>query len=195
MKLDKIVIATNNNGKLREFKRLLQGFADKVLCPGDLGVECNPEETGLTFSENALIKARALKELTGLPVLADDSGLIATALMNEPGVYSARYAGEKSTDKANRDKLVYKLQGHSDKSAYFVTALALILNGKEYIFEGISDGLIIDIERGVNGFGYDPVFFSTAINKTFAEASDDEKNSCSHRARAVQSMIARFNND
>lgn len=192
MKLDKIVIASNNKGKISEFKRLLQGCIDIVLCPFDLGIDSNPEETGTTFSENALIKARALSRLTDLPVLADDSGLTAAALNGEPGIYSSRYAGINATDKDNRNKLIRNLRDCADRSAFFTAVLALIIDGAEYLFEGRSEGVIIENERGDNGFGYDPIFFSKDLNKTFAQASDEEKNSCSHRARAVHSMLSRL---
>lgn len=186
------MIASNNKGKISEFKLLLQGHVNIVLCPRDLGINSDPEETGSTFMENALIKARALSRLTKLPVLADDSGLVTAALNGEPGIYSSRYAGENATDKENRDKLIRNLKGHADKSAYFTAVLALIMDGTEYLFEGRSEGVIIEEELGNNGFGYDPIFFSNDLNKTFAQATNEEKNSCSHRACAVHSMISRL---
>jgi XTP/dITP diphosphohydrolase len=149
------------------------------------------EETGSTFEENALLKARALARATGLPVLADDSGLAVDALAGAPGVYSARYAGPECDDRANNRKLIAELAGRSDRRAAFVCALALVLSdGTEIVSHGTCEGRVIDEERGTNGFGYDAVFYRDDLGCTFGEASPAEKNARSHRGAAVRALLA-----
>ena len=184
----KIAIATNNRKKLAEIRTVLGGFFEEMYSLDDLGISVEIEETGATLTENALIKARAILGMTGLASLADDSGLMCDALDGAPGVYSARYAGEGHDDKANNALLLENLAGR-DRSAHFCSVIALCLpDGREFTAEGRVDGVILDAERGEGGFGYDPLFFSPELGKTFAEASPDEKNSVSHRGRALRNM-------
>lgn len=184
----KIAIATNNRKKLAEIRTVLGGFFEEMYSLDDLGISVEIEETGSTLTENALIKARTILGMTGLASLADDSGLMCDALDGAPGVYSARYAGEGHDDKANNALLLENLAG-KDRSAHFCSVIALCLpDGREFTAEGRVDGVILDAERGEGGFGYDPLFFSPELGKTFAEASPDEKNSVSHRGRALRNM-------
>ena len=184
----KIAIATNNRKKLAEIRTVLGGFFEEMYSLDDLGISVEIEETGSTLTENALIKARTILGMTGLASLADDSGLMCNALDGAPGVYSARYAGEGHDDKANNALLLENLAG-KDRSAHFCSVIALCLpDGREFTAEGRVDGVILDAERGEGGFGYDPLFFSPELGKTFAEASPDEKNSVSHRGRALRNM-------
>ena len=171
----KIVVASNNSHKIAEIKTILQ---HKFQCVSlaEVGIDCQPEEKGKTFKENALIKAKAIAKHTDLPVLADDTGLCVDALDGLPGVYSARFA-EEHNDVANRNKLLSQLQGVTDRSAHFECAVVLLYpNGKAITATGRVDGKILPAERGENGFGYDSLFFCTDLGKTFAEASADEKN-------------------
>lgn len=184
----KIAIATNNRNKLKEIRAVLGGFFDEMLSLGDLGIDVEIEETGATLTENALIKARTIRDMTGLVSLADDSGLMCDALGGAPGVYSARYAGEEHDDAKNNALLLKNIAG-KDRTAHFCSVIALCLpDGREYTAEGRVDGVITEEARGNGGFGYDPLFFSPELGKTFAEASAEEKNSVSHRGRALRNM-------
>lgn len=184
----KIVIATNNRNKLKEIRAVLGGFFEEMYSLGDLGINVEIEETGDTLTENALIKARTILNLTGLASLADDSGLMCDALGGAPGVYSARYAGEEHDDAKNNALLLHNLAG-KDRTAHFCSVIALCLpDGREFTAEGRVDGVITDSARGNGGFGYDPLFFSPELGKTFAEATPEEKNSVSHRGRALRNM-------
>lgn len=184
----KIAIATNNRNKLKEIRAVLGGFFDEMLSLDDLGIDVEIEETGATLTENALIKARTIRDMTGLASLADDSGLMCDALGGAPGVYSARYAGEEHDDAKNNALLLKNIAG-KDRTAHFCSVIALCLpDGREYTAEGRVDGVITEEARGNGGFGYDPLFFSPELGKTFAEASADEKNSVSHRGRALRNM-------
>lgn len=184
----KIAIATNNRNKLKEIRAVLGGFFDEMLSLGDLGIDVDIEETGTTLTENALIKARTIRDMTGLASLADDSGLMCDALDGAPGVYSARYAGEEHDDAKNNALLLKNIAG-KDRTAHFCSVIALCLpDGREYTAEGRVDGVITEEARGNGGFGYDPLFFSPELGKTFAEASAEEKNSVSHRGRALRNM-------
>ena len=186
----KIAIATNNKKKLKEIRAVLGSFFDEMLSLEELGIDIEIEETGTTLTENALIKARTILRLTGLASLADDSGLMCDALDGAPGVYSARYAGDEHDDAANNALLLKNLAG-KDRSAHFCSVIALCLpDGREFTAEGRVDGAILDEEHGEGGFGYDPLFFSPELGKTFAEASPEEKNSVSHRGRALRAMEA-----
>ena len=186
----KIAIATNNKKKLKEIRAVLGSFFDEMLSLEELGIDIEIEETGTTLTENALIKARTILRLTGLASLADDSGLMCDALDGAPGVYSARYAGDEHDDAANNTLLLKNL-ADKDRSAHFCSVIALCLpDGREFTAEGRVDGTILDEERGEGGFGYDPLFFSPELGKTFAEASPEEKNSVSHRGRALRAMEA-----
>lgn len=185
----KIAIATNNTNKLREIRAILGGFFDEALSLADLGIDIDIEETGTTLTENALIKARTIRDLTGLPALADDSGLMVDALDGAPGVYSARYAGEEHDDKKNNALLLKNLEG-KPRDAKFCSVIALCYpDGRELTAEGSVRGVILEEERGTGGFGYDPLFFSPELGKTFAEATPEQKNSVSHRSRALRAML------
>ena len=185
----KIAIATNNPNKLREIRAILGGFFDEALSLADLGIDIDIEETGTTLTENALIKARTIRDLTGLPALADDSGLMVDALGGAPGVYSARYAGEEHDDKKNNALLLKNLEG-KPRDAKFCSVIALSYpDGRELTAEGSVRGVILEEERGTGGFGYDPLFFSPELGKTFAEATPEQKNSVSHRSRALRAML------
>ncbi|MCR4661308.1 MAG: XTP/dITP diphosphatase [Clostridia bacterium] len=188
----KLVLATNNVNKIREMKSILGNFFEEIVTLKEIGFNDDVEETGDTFFENALIKAKAISKFSNLPALADDSGLVVEALNGEPGVYSARYAGDHN-DENNIKKLLDKLKNVNNRKAKFVTSIVLYYPNGEYIeTTGEVYGNIIDEKRGSNGFGYDPVFFSTELNKTFAEASGEEKNSVSHRGRALKMLIQKL---
>ena len=190
----KIAIATNNKNKLKEIRAVLGGHFDAMYSLEDLGIEIDIAETGSTLTENALIKARTIRDIAGIPALADDSGLMVDALNGAPGVYSARYAGEEHDDAKNNALLVKNLQG-KDRTAHFCSVIALSYpDGKELTAEGRVKGHILDAPRGNNGFGYDPLFFCDEIGKTFAEANPDEKNSVSHRGRALRNMLELLEN-
>lgn len=185
-----LALATNNKHKLQEIRAILDGCFDKLLSLSELGIDVEIEETGSTLEENALIKAREIVRLTGLPSLADDTGLMVDALDGAPGVYSARYAGVEHNDKANRDLLLANLKGIENRSAHFATVIALCYpDGTYKIAHGRVDGVITLEERGTGGFGYDSLFLSSELGKTLAEASPEEKNSVSHRGRALRNMV------
>lgn len=186
----KLAIATNNQHKLQEIRAILGDSFDELLSLKDLGIDVDVEETGTTLEENALIKARAILALSGIATLADDTGLMVDALNGAPGVYSARYAGEEHNDAKNRALLLKNLDGVKDRSAHFATVIALCYpDGKTLTASGRVNGEILLSERGTEGFGYDSLFFSTELGKTFAEATQAEKNSVSHRGRALRAML------
>ena len=181
-----IVVATTNKGKLHEIKTILSSY--NILSQQDVGAFCDVEETGTTYEENALLKARAVREFTDKIIIADDSGLEVDVLDGAPGLYSARYAGEGTTPDDGMNKLLDNLSGYSfeEKTARFVSCVAVLLpNGDTKCFYGYCEGYIIDEKRGTNGFGFDPVFWVDDFNKTFGEMTDEEKNSVSHRQRAL----------
>ncbi len=184
----KIVFATNNKNKLSEIREIL-GTGIEVLSLGDIGCHEDIPETGATLEENALQKARYIKENYGYDCFADDTGLEVEALGGEPGVYSARYAGGKGHDsEANMAKLLDRLKGNADRKARFRTAIALISQGKPTLFEGTVNGHITEERRGGEGFGYDPVFMPDGYDRTFAELGHEIKNRISHRAKAVAKL-------
>lgn len=186
----KLAIATNNQHKLQEIRAILGDSFEELLSLKDLGIDVDVEETGTTLEENALIKARAILALSGIATLADDTGLMVDALNGAPGVYSARYAGEEHNDAKNRTLLLKNLDGVKDRSAHFATVIALCYpDGKTLTASGRVNGEILLSERGTEGFGYDSLFFSTELGKTFAEATQAEKNSVSHRGRALRAML------
>ncbi len=190
-KKPKLVIASNNFGKIKEMKGLL-GDMFEVVSQREMGVNLDVEENGETFGENALIKAKALFERTGCATLADDSGLCVDALGGRPGVYSARFSGVHGDDKANNEKLLKELAdvADEDRTAHFACAIALVRPGKApLIVEGACPGRILHEEKGENGFGYDPLFLSEELGVTFAEASQEQKGEISHRGRAVQALL------
>ncbi len=189
----KIALATNNKHKLEEIRAILDGCFEQLLSLSELGLDIEIEETGATLEENALIKAREIVRLTGMPALADDTGLMVDALGGAPGVYSARYAGEAHDDKSNRQLLLKNLENTPDRSAHFGTVIAVCYPDGSYLTaEGRVDGKIIFEERGEGGFGYDSLFYSEEIGKTFAEATPEEKNSISHRGRALRAMLEKL---
>ena len=189
----KLLIATNNNKKLNEIRKILDGSAIEILSMDDVGIDVEVEETGLTFAENALIKARELFKISGVPTLADDSGLVVEALGGAPGVFSARYSGVEGVNKdnANIEKLLKELsQTDQNRKAYFACAIALIDElGNENVVEGQCHGSIGNKKKGNNGFGYDPVFIVDGFNgKTMAELEPEIKNSISHRGNALRKI-------
>lgn len=191
----KVVAATNNEGKIREMQKILSSLDIEIVSQREMGIEIEAEETGDTFEKNALIKARAAAMVCDLPILSDDSGLCVDALDGAPGVRSARYAGENATDRDRVNKLLEELGDNENRDAKFVTAAAFIwTDGTEITAEGEVKGYITKEPRGENGFGYDPVFFSHELGKTFAESSDEEKNSVSHRGRALKNLCEKLKN-
>lgn len=192
MNKTKIVLATGNQGKVKEMADVLGEFGFDVVAQSEFGLE-SPEETGLTFVENALIKARYASKMTGLPAIADDSGLAVDALGGAPGLYSARYAGVDGDDAANRQKLLAELAkvDDQDRTAKFVSCIVLLQHDTDptpKIALGECFGTILREERGENGFGYDSLFFYPPKNCTFAELETAEKKKLSHRAIALQSL-------
>lgn len=185
----KIIVATSNAGKIREIKKIFSDESVEILSMGEVGINIEIEENGTTFEENSLIKARTISKLTGEISLADDSGLCVDALGGAPGIYSARYAGENATDGERIEKLLHELSDARDRNAKFVSAISVVFpNGLELTACGEVKGKIAKEVFGDGGFGYDPVFISDELGKTFGEATVDEKNEISHRARAINKM-------
>lgn len=184
----KIAIATNNPHKVQEILMYLQPLGMEIATPQSLGIrDFSPNEVGTTFPENAKIKALALFQKTGIPSLADDSGLVIPALGNEPGVYSARYGGENLTDKERCHLILEKLSFTNNREAYFVCCLCYIdEKGKENLFEDTVYGVIGKEYRKGREFGYDPIFYYPPLGKYFSELTEEEKNSISHRGKALQ---------
>lgn len=188
----KILLATQNQGKVKELQEMLADTQIDVLSLHDIENWEDVEETGSTFAENASLKARAAAERTGYIALADDSGLEVDALDGAPGVYSARYAGEPKDDERNNDKLLKALEKVPDeeRTARFRCALVIATpDGKEYLTEGTVEGRISRVRRGKDGFGYDPLFFMPDFGRTMAELTLTQKNKISHRAQAFQKAI------
>jgi XTP/dITP diphosphohydrolase len=193
--MKKLVIASNNPGKLREFQFLLQPLGIEVLTQAQLGIE-EAEEPHNTFIENALAKARHVSRLSGLPALADDSGICVTALDGAPGVFSARYAGDNpKSDQRNNDKLLQDMQGVADRRAHYYCVLVLLHHPDDpqpLIAEGEWHGEIAHEERGEGGFGYDPLFWLPEFGKTSAQLSRDEKHAISHRGKALRVLLEKL---
>lgn len=192
----KIVLATGNKGKVKEMADVLSDFGFEVIAQTDLGIE-SPEETGLTFVENALLKARYASEKSGLPAIADDSGLVVSALNGAPGLYSARYAGKEGNDAKNREKLLSELAhvAQDKRQAKFVSCIVFLQHPTDpspIIAEGECYGVIGFEEKGENGFGYDSLFFSPEQGCTFAELETVEKKKISHRARALKVLKSKL---
>ena len=184
----KLVFATNNAHKLEEVAAIL-GEKIELFSLNDIGCHTDIPETAATLEGNALLKSSFIFKNYGLDCFADDTGLEVEALDGAPGVYSARYAGGEGHDsQANMLKLLRDLEGKENRKAQFRTAISLILDGKEYLFEGVIKGEIIKEKRGYSGFGYDPIFKPEGYDKTFAELGNDIKNKISHRALAVQKL-------
>ena len=183
----KLEFATNTRHKLDEVRAIV-GDRVEVLSLND--IECHDEipETADTLLGNALIKARYIYDKYGLNCFADDTGLEVEALGGEPGVYSARYAGEECSSEANMQKLLHNLTGKSNRNAQFRTVIALIINGEEKLFNGIVKGSITEEKRGDSGFGYDPIFIPEGFSESFAQMSSEQKNSISHRYRATEQL-------
>ncbi|MFT6747933.1 MAG: XTP/dITP diphosphohydrolase [Glaciecola sp.] len=180
---DVLVIASNNQKKIEEVKSLLSGFEIKSL--KDIDCDVDIPETAETFKGNALLKAKYVYDNYQLPCFSDDSGLVVSALGGAPGIYSARYAGEDKDDDKNMDKVLSSLNGINDRSAYFITVICYYDGNEAKYFEGIIKGEITTQKTGDNGFGYDPIFLPEGSAKTFAQLTNAEKNSNSHRALAV----------
>lgn len=183
----KLVFATNNAHKLEEVSEIVKEYID-ILSLNDIGCHDDIAETGTTLEDNALIKARYIKDKFGYDCFGDDTGLEVEVLNGAPGVYSARYAGNGHDAKANMKKLLSEMQGHANRKARFRSVIALVLDGKEYLFDGIVNGTIIEDERGAAGFGYDPLFVPNGYDKTFSELGNEIKNAISHRALAVKKL-------
>lgn len=186
-----LVIATKNKNKLIEFKEILKNSSIEVKSLADFGPIPEIVEDGDTFDQNAYKKAHQTARILGLPTIADDSGLVVEALGGSPGVYSARYAGPGATDTENCTKLLGELSGKKNRNAYFSCVLSIAVpSGPALTYEGRCDGVILHEPRGSSGFGYDPVFYFEEYGKTFAELTPDEKNSVSHRGRALKEVKA-----
>ena len=195
--MQRIVVATGNRGKLRELESALAALRCELVPQSELGIASAPE-TGLTFIENALGKARYAACASGLPAIADDSGLVVPALGGAPGIHSARYAGEHADDAANNAKLLSALANVDDRSAYFHCALVHLRTSDDpvpTIADGRWHGTIIDVPRGTNGFGYDPHFLVDALGKTAAELPLADKNRLSHRGQACRQLAAALANE
>ena len=202
-----ICAASNNAGKLKELRRILERMGHEVKSLRELGIDLDPEETGTTFAENARIKAEAFCKASGLPTVADDSGLCVDALNGAPGVYSARYCGHHGDDAANNAKLLREMAGvpEEQRTARFVSAVCFLLpDGRELVVEGECPGSVAFTETGSNGFGYDPLFIPDRVGlpdgttventarRSYAELADGEKDAISHRGRAMEKLDAQL---
>lgn len=186
--MEKLIFATNNRNKVDEIRRVLDDSFELITL-AEAGIDRDIPEPHATFEENALEKSRTIHRLTGLNCFSEDTGLEVQALGGEPGVRSARYAGNENDAEKNMKKLLASLQGKPDRSARFRTVISLIREGKEHFFTGICNGKITDSPRGDKGFGYDPIFIPDGATHTFAEMGMDEKNRFSHRKKATQALI------
>lgn len=187
-----LIFATHNKNKIKEVKSLIPKTI-KLLSLDDINLLDEIEETALTIEGNALLKAKTIYEETGHNCFADDSGLLVDVLNGAPGVYSARYAGEQKNDSDNIEKLLLDLHDQPNRNAHFKTVMALIIDGKDYLFEGIINGKITSEKKGTNGFGYDPVFIPEGYNQTFAQMDSETKNAISHRGIALRKLIQFLN--
>ena len=189
----RFVLATHNPGKLREMGEILKDFGIEVVSPRELGITVDVEETGTTFAENAMLKAKAICKAAGLPTIADDSGLCVDALNGAPGVYSARYGGEGLDDKGRYMLLLSSLRGAPTRAAHFACAVACAFpNGDTLTAEGRCDGSIAYAPLGEGGFGYDPVFLLPGTGKTFGQLTQEEKSAVSHRGRALKDFAGKL---
>ena len=191
-----ILIGTNNKGKVKEYKFFLSNYFD-VLTPADIGVNFDVAETGTTYEENSLLKLEFLRRKDlNMAILCDDSGLEIESLSGEPGIFSARYAGEDCSDQDNINKVLRNLKGKKDRKAKFVCVISFFwekFSSFPRLFRGECHGSIIDNQSGNSGFGYDPIFFYENLAKTFANLSEDEKNKVSHRAIAMKELFSNLN--
>ena len=185
----KLIFATNNQHKVDEIKSILPASID-VITLKEAGIDIDIPEPHDTLEANAEEKGRTIYKLTATNCFSEDTGLEVDALNGEPGVYSARYAGEEKSSEKNIEKLLQNLQQHTNRGAQFRTIIFLIIEGKEYLFEGVCKGFIIHEPKGTGGFGYDSVFIPEGANKTFAEMSIEEKNQYSHRRKATDKLVA-----
>ena len=194
MEKKRLVVASGNQNKLREIAEIFTDYV--VVSQKEMGFDVDVEETGETFAENALIKARAAAQTLGCMTLADDSGLCVDALNGEPGVYSARYCGHHGTDEENRALLLKNMQDVTDRRAHFTCSMALVYpDGREIVVEGHTYGKILLEETGEGGFGYDCLFKSDDLQKSFGLATAEEKNRVSHRSRALQALRERLESE
>ena len=189
----RFILATHNPGKLREMSDILSHLGVEVVSPADAGVTVEVEETGATFAENAMLKARAICAASGLPAIADDSGLCVDALNGGPGVYSARYGGEGLDDRGRYMLLLSSMRGQTTRAAHFTCAIACAFpDGKTLTAEGRCDGAIAFAPLGEEGFGYDPVFLVPEKGRTFGQMTAEEKSAISHRGRALRDFSAKL---
>ena len=189
----KLIIASNNKHKIYEIKAILDGYFEDILSLSEAKIDHETIEDGTTFMENAIKKAREIAEISGCASLADDSGITAHALGDAPGVYSARFAGVHGDDEANNALLLERLADKEDKGAHYTCAIALAYpTGELVCAEGYMYGEITEHRRGTRGFGYDPIFVPTGESRTVAEMSDEEKNSISHRGKALKALVEKL---
>lgn len=187
-----IILATNNKSKVKEISEMMSGSDITFVSLADAGINVEVEETGTTFEENALLKAREICKLSGKPTISDDSGLEIDALDGAPGIYSSRFMGEDTSYDIKNNALIEKLENVADpdRTARFRCCMALVLpDGREFVTEGAMEGIIARGPKGINGFGYDPILFIPEYNRTSAELSSEEKNNISHRGEALRKMI------
>ena len=189
----KIIFATNNQHKVDEIRSVLPATLE-IITLKEAGINIDIPEPHDTLEDNAKEKARTIYELSKLDCFSEDTGLEVASLNGEPGVKSARYAGDDRSFSANIDKLLYNLQGKENRTAQFRTVICLLLNGDEHLFEGICTGKIIETQLGTEGFGYDPIFIPDGANKTFAQMTMEQKNTYSHRRKATDKLVAFLNN-
>lgn len=189
MPLPTLIFATNNQHKVEEIRKVI-GNLFTILTLKEAGIDMDIPEPYDSLEANASAKSATIYQLTGQNCFSEDSGLLVAALNGEPGVKSARYAGDTRDFQANIDKLMHHMKGQTNRAAAFTTVISLILDGKEYLFEGTCKGNIALAQRGTGGFGYDPVFIPDGSNRTFAEMSLEEKNAISHRRKATDQLIA-----
>ena len=187
----KLLVATNNDHKIYEYQKMFSQYGIEVVSPKQLGIHDDPVEDGDSYEANSLIKAKALQKYSDLPIIADDSGLNVVALNNFPGIFSSRFAKENGGNAVANLKLIEMLKPYEDKSAFFTCVITLLNVEKEPVqFKGICKGHILEKPYGEGGFGYDPIFFSNEANMPFGLASEEIKNKYSHRALALQKLIA-----
>ena len=194
--MQNVLIGTNNKGKVKEYKFFLSNYFH-VLTPSDIGINFDVAETGSTYEENSLLKLEFLRRKDlNMAILCDDSGLEIESLNNEPGVFSARYAGEDCSDQDNIDKVLRNLNGKKDRKAKFICVVSFFwdkFSSFPRIFRGECHGSILENQSGNSGFGYDPIFYYENLSKTFANLSEDEKNKISHRAMAMKELFSNLN--
>ena len=194
--MQKVLIGTNNKGKVKEYKFFLSNYFH-VLTPSDIGINFDVAEIGSTYEENSLLKLEFLRRKDlNMAILCDDSGLEIESLNNEPGVFSARYAGEDCSDQDNIDKVLRNLNGKKDRKAKFICVVSFFwdkFSSFPRIFRGECHGSILENQSGNSGFGYDPIFYYENLSKTFANLSEDEKNKISHRAMAMKELFSNLN--